>query len=130
MFKETHCILSGASTPTATNPHDSQLHAQERHKVSNVGARFLTTHIPDKCCKMIWLLLINQKKKKTCTLRSSSIPGSEQFFSSVTLSGGVAISRLPQRSMTGCPSTIIPWPGKHNSNRSISEVKAKTPQMT
>lgn len=76
VFKETHCILSRASTPTATNSHDSQLHAQERHKISNVGARFLTTHNPDKCCNMIWLLLTNKKKKqkKNCSLAVDTLP--------------------------------------------------------
>lgn len=39
-----------------------------------------------------------------------SIPGSEQFFSSVSLSGFVAINRLPHCSTPGCPSTVIPWP--------------------
>lgn len=38
------------------------------------------------------------------------LPGSEQFFGSVSFSNTEAISLLPQCSRSGCPSTIIPCP--------------------
>lgn len=62
--------------------------------------------------------ILKGKKKKKKNLQwivkekqfQDGVPGAEQFFSSVSFSGTEAISRLPQISWSGCPSTIIPWP--------------------
>lgn len=143
VFEETDCIFSRASA--ATNSHDSRSHARERHKISSVSAlasdwdhsessEILQDDAADiakseKICSCLGCGC--SACRRSVTLRScSALPGSEQFFSSVSLSCDVAISRLPQRSTTGRPSTVIPWPAKHNSKqfRQLSRRYKKRPE--
>lgn len=74
-----------------------------RWKPNRIWYAFSQCHAPFSPPSMGRVLDIKKKKNR------SNIPGSEQFFGSVSLSDN-ANSRLPKWSRSGCPLTAMPCP--------------------